>query len=70
MEYYSALKNNDFLRYLDKYMELEDITQGEATKVQDKTHSMHSLISGYLHKLLEYQRHMKLKKKEDQSMDA
>jgi hypothetical protein len=25
MEYYSAIKNNDFMKFLDKWMELENI---------------------------------------------
>jgi len=47
----------------------------EVTHSQKDTHDMHTLISGYKPKSLEYLRkkstdHMKLKKKEDQSVDA
>ena len=35
MEYYSAMKNDEFMKFLGKWME------------QKNTHGMHSLISGY-----------------------
>jgi len=47
MEYYSAIKNNDFMKFRDKWMELENITLSEVTQSQKDTHGMHSLISGY-----------------------
>ena len=47
MEYYSAIKNNDFMKFLGKWMELENIILSEATQSQKNTHGMHSLISGY-----------------------
>jgi hypothetical protein len=47
MEYYSAIKNNEFMKFLDKWMELEGIILSEVTQSQKKTHNMHSLISGY-----------------------
>jgi hypothetical protein len=47
MEYYSAIKNNEFIKLLGKWMDLEDIIQSEVTKSQKNTHRMHSLVSGY-----------------------
>jgi hypothetical protein len=47
VEYYSAIKNNEFMKFLDKWMYLEDIILSEATQSQKNTHDMHSLISGY-----------------------
>jgi hypothetical protein len=47
MEYYSAIKNNEFMRFLDKWMDLEDIILSEVTQSQKNIHDMHSLISGY-----------------------
>jgi hypothetical protein len=47
MEYYSAIKNNEFVKFLDKWMDLEDITLTEITQSQKNTHDMHSLRSGY-----------------------
>jgi hypothetical protein len=44
MEYYSAVKNNDFMKFLDKWMDLEDIILSEVTQSQKNTHDMHSLI--------------------------
>jgi hypothetical protein len=47
MENYSAIKNNEFMKFLGKSMELEDIILSEVTQSQKNTHDMHSLISGY-----------------------
>jgi hypothetical protein len=47
MEYYSAIKNNEFIKLLGKWMDLEDIILNEVTQSQKNTHDMHSLISGY-----------------------
>jgi hypothetical protein len=46
MEYYSAIKNNEFMKFLDKWMELENILS-EVTQSQKDTYGMYSLISGY-----------------------
>jgi hypothetical protein len=47
MDYYSAIKNNGFMKFLDKWMDLEDIILNEVTQSQKNTYNMHSLISGY-----------------------
>jgi hypothetical protein len=47
MEYYAAIKNNEFIKFLDKWMNLEDIIRSEVIQSQKNTHDMHSLISGY-----------------------
>jgi hypothetical protein len=47
MKYYSAIKNSDFMKFLDKWIELENIILSEVTQSQKNTHGMHSLISGY-----------------------
>jgi hypothetical protein len=47
MEYYSAIKNSDLVKFTGKWMELENIILSEATQSQRKKHSMYSLISGY-----------------------
>jgi hypothetical protein len=47
MEYYSASKNNEFMKFLGKWMDLEDIILSEVTHSQKNTHDMHSLISRY-----------------------
>jgi hypothetical protein len=47
MEYYSAIKNNEFMKFLGKWMKIENIILSEGTQSQKNTHGMHSLISGY-----------------------
>ena len=47
MEYYSVIKNIDFIKFLGKWMELENIILSEVTQLQKNTHGMYSLISGY-----------------------
>jgi hypothetical protein len=47
MEYYSAIKNNDFMKCISKWMELENIILSVVTQSKKNTHDMHSLISGY-----------------------
>jgi hypothetical protein len=37
MEYYSAIKNNEFMKFLDKGMYLEDIILSEVTQSQKKS---------------------------------
>ena len=46
MEYSSAIKYNDFMKFLGKWMELENIILSEVTQTQKKTHDMYSLING------------------------
>ena len=47
MEYYSAIKKNEFIKFLGKWMDLEGIILSEVTQSQKKSLDMHSLISGY-----------------------
>jgi hypothetical protein len=47
MEYYSAIKNSEFMKFLDKLMDLEDIILSAVTQSQKDIHDLHSLISGY-----------------------
>ena len=47
MEYYTTIKNNEFMKFLDKWMDLEDITVSEVTQSPKNTHDLHSMISGY-----------------------
>ena len=47
MECYSAIKNNEFMKFLGKWMDLEDIILSEVTQSQKNSHDMYSLISGY-----------------------
>jgi hypothetical protein len=47
MKYYKAIKYNEFMKFLGKWMALTDIILSEVTQSQMSTHDMHSLISGY-----------------------
>ena len=47
IEYYSAIKNNEFMNFLGKWIDLEDIFLSVVTKSQKNTHDMHSLISRF-----------------------
>ena len=40
MEYYSAIKNNEFMKYLGKSLELENIILSEVTQLQKNMHWM------------------------------
>jgi hypothetical protein len=57
VEYYSAMKNSDFMKFLGKWMDLENIILREVTQSQKNTHDMHSLISGYYPKSSEFPRY-------------
>jgi hypothetical protein len=77
MECYSAIKKNEFMRYLGKWMDLEGIILSEVTQSQKNSNNMYLLISGYYPRNLEYPRykiqfakHKKLKKNEDRSVDT
>jgi hypothetical protein len=43
-EYYSSIKNNEFMEFLDKWIDLEDIILSEVTQSQKKTHGMGNKI--------------------------
>ena len=65
------------MKFLGKWLDLEGIILSEVTQSQKNSNDMYSLISGYLPRNLEYPRymlqyakHMKLQKNEDQSVDA
>jgi hypothetical protein len=45
---YSTVKNNDFMKFIGKWMELDNIMLNEVTQSQKNTHGLYSRISGYL----------------------
>ena len=47
MQYYSASRNNDIMKFTVKWMELENIILSVVTQSQKNTHNIHSLISEY-----------------------
>ena len=65
------------MKFLGKCMDLECIILSDVTQSQKTSLDMYSLISGYYSRNLEYPRykiqfakHMKLKKNEDESVDT
>jgi hypothetical protein len=47
MEYYSAIKYNEFMKFLGKWTDLEGIILSEVTQSQKNSNDIYSLISGY-----------------------
>jgi hypothetical protein len=43
----SAIKKNEFVKFLGKWLDLEGIILSEVTQSQRNSHNMYSLISGY-----------------------
>jgi len=72
MEYYSAIINNDFMKFIGKWMELENIILSEVTQSQKNTCGTQSLILPQKLSIpkIQFIEHMKLKKTEDQNVDA
>jgi hypothetical protein len=46
MEYYSAIKNSNLMKFTGKLIDLENMLS-EITQSQKTTHGRYSLISGY-----------------------
>jgi hypothetical protein len=44
MEYYSAIKNNEFMKFLGKWMELENIILSEVTQSQKNIHDIQTIL--------------------------
>jgi hypothetical protein len=47
MGYYSAIKYEDILSFVGKWMELVNIILSEVTRIEKDLYRMYSLISGY-----------------------
>ena len=45
MEYYSVVKNNDIMKFEDKWMKLDQNIPNKVTQAQKNKHSIFSLIS-------------------------
>ena len=69
-----SYNNNKFMKFLGKWMDLEDIILSEVTQSQKNTHGMHSLKWILAQKLripnIQFIDHLKVKNKEDQSVDT
>ena len=71
MEYHPAIKNNEFMKFLDKWINLEDIILSEDTQPQKNTHALTDtwiLTQQFRIPKIQFIDHMKLKKKKDQSV--
>jgi hypothetical protein len=68
-EYYSAIKNNDFMKFLGKWTELENIILSEVTQSQKK-HTWYALSDKWILApkfripKMQFTDHMKLKKED------
>jgi hypothetical protein len=51
-----AIKNNDFIKFAGKWMELDNVILSDETYSQKNIHGRYSLINGYYPKSLEYPR--------------
>jgi hypothetical protein len=47
MEYYSAVKNQNIMQFVGKWIELENFILSEVIQSQRDMHGMYSLMSGY-----------------------
>ena len=57
MKNQSAIKKNEFVIFLDKWMDLQDIILSKVIQSQKNTYDMYLLIRGYQHRTLEYPRY-------------
>ena len=75
MEYYSAIKNNEFMKFLGKWMDLEDIILNEVTQSKKQV-TLYALTDKWIlfQKLripkIQFAKHKKIKKKEYQPLDT
>ena len=74
VEYYSASKRNEFMKFLGKWMDPEGIILSEVNQSQKNTHGMLTdkwiLAQKFRIPKIQFVKHMKLKKKEDQSVNT
>jgi hypothetical protein len=47
LAYYSAIKKNEFIKFLGKWLDLEGIIPSEVTQSQKNSNDMYLLISAY-----------------------
>jgi hypothetical protein len=55
MVYNSPIKNNKFMKFLGKWIELENIILSEIIQSEKSIHRMHSMIRGYYPRSSDYQ---------------
>jgi hypothetical protein len=69
MEYYTAIKNNEFMKILDKWMDLREITQSQKNTHDNALTDKWILAQKLRIPKIQFAKHIKLKKK-DQSVDT
>jgi hypothetical protein len=47
MDEESAIKSDEFMKFISKWMDLENIILSEVTQSQKNTHCIYSVITGY-----------------------
>jgi hypothetical protein len=71
MEYHSAIKNRDFIKFTDKSKKLENIILSEVTQSQKNKHSMYSVIIGqYMHNTTHRPYETQEERRSQQSVDV
>ena len=73
MEYYSATKNNEFMKFLGKWIYLEDIILSEVTQSQVIRYALADkwiLAQKHRTPMIQFAKHKKIKKREDQWVDT
>ena len=74
MEYYSAITNNDFMKFTGKWMELENIIPNEVTQIKKNTWYVFTdkwiLAPNLKIPTIQPINHMELKKKEEQNVEV
>ena len=71
VEYYSGIKNNEFMKFLGKWMGLENIIlRGLISNIYKELKKDISPETGYPRYKIQSAKCMKLKKNEDQSVDT
>ena len=76
MDYYSAIKKNDLMKFAGKWVELESIILSEVTQTHTHKYIWYvftdkwELAQKFSIPMIEPTKHMELKKKKDQSVDA
>ena len=69
--YYSAIKKNDFMKFLGEWMEIENLILSEVTQSQKNTLTDKWILAPKLQiPKIQFTDQIKLKKKEDQSVGA
>ena len=70
IEHYSAIRKNEFMKFLDKWMYLEDIILSEVTQSQKKSLDKWILAQKHRTPTIQFAKHKKIMKREDQQVNT